>query len=125
MTQANGGQIINLASMNGVNAFPRRLAYGVSKAGVVMMTKILASEWAPEIRVNAIAPGIVSTELTQQFIADGAVDAAAFINRTPLKRMARPEEIAAAALFLASEDAAFITGHILLVDGGWSAYGYI
>ncbi len=127
MVESNGGAIVNIASMNATVAFPMRLAYNAGKAAVVQMTEVLAIEWAEHrIRVNAIGPGVTRTALVDQAIREGFVDEEKYVNRTPMKRLGRPEEIAKAALFLASEeDASFITGHFLVVDGGWTAFGYV
>jgi NAD(P)-dependent dehydrogenase (short-subunit alcohol dehydrogenase family) len=127
MIETDGGAIINIASMNATVAFPQRLAYNAAKAAVVSMTEVLAIEWAEHgIRVNAIGPGVTRTELVDRAIRDGFVNEGAYIDRTPMRRLGRPEEIAKAALFLASEaDASFVTGHFLVVDGGWSAFGYV
>jgi len=127
MVEHGGGAIVNIASMNATVAFPMRLAYNAAKAAVVQMTEVLAIEWAEHgIRVNAIGPGVTRTELVDKAIRDGFVDERAYVERTPMKRLGRPEEIAKAALFLASEeDASFVTGHFLVVDGGWTAFGYV
>lgn len=122
-----GGAIVNVASINARVAFPMRLAYNAAKAAVVQMTEVLAIEWAEHgVRVNAVAPGVIRTELVARAIADGVADESAYVRRTPLRRLGHPEEVAKAALFLASEeDSAFVTGHTLVVDGGWSAYGWV
>jgi NAD(P)-dependent dehydrogenase (short-subunit alcohol dehydrogenase family) len=122
-----GGAIVNIASMNARVAFPMRLAYNAAKAAVVQMTEVLAIEWAEHgVRVNAIGPGVTRTELVDKAIRDGFIDAEKYVARTPMKRLGKPEEIAKAALFLASEeDASFVTGHFLFVDGGWTAFGYV
>lgn len=122
-----GGAIVNIASMNAAVAFPMRLAYNAAKAAVVQMTEVLAIEWADQgVRVNAIGPGVTRTELVDKAIAEGFIDERAYVRRTPLKRLGKPEEIAKAALFLAAdEDSSFVTGHFLVVDGGWTAFGYI
>lgn len=120
------GAIINVSSMNGTVPFPMRLAYCVSKAGVNMLTKVMAIEWAASgVRVNAIAPGYVETEFVKKLAAGGVLDPDVLARRTPMGRLGVPEEIAAAAVFLASDDASFVTGEVLTVDGGWSAYGYV
>ena len=118
-----GGCIINTASIQGFAAFPRRLAYGSTKAAVVMMTRILASEWAPDIRVNAVAPGYVRTEMVEALRDQGKIDLDAIAARTPQHRLAEPEELAPAYVFLASNDARFVTGETIGVDGGWLAFG--
>jgi NAD(P)-dependent dehydrogenase (short-subunit alcohol dehydrogenase family) len=120
------GAIVNISSMNGMVPFPQRLAYCVSKAGVNMMTKVMAIEWAgASVRVNAIAPGYVETELVKGLAGRGILDREALARRAPLGRLGTPEEIAAAAVFLASDEASFVTGEIFTVDGGWSSYGYL
>jgi NAD(P)-dependent dehydrogenase (short-subunit alcohol dehydrogenase family) len=127
MIDGGGGVIVNIASMNATVAFPMRLAYNAAKAAVVQMTEVLAIEWAEHgIRVNAIGPGVTRTELVDRAINEGFVDLDAYVSRTPMKRLGSPEEIAKAALFLASEeDSSFVTGHFLVVDGGWTAFGYV
>lgn len=127
MADADGGAIVNIASMNATVAFPMRLAYNAAKAAVVQMTEVLAIEWAEHgIRVNAIGPGVTRTALVDKAIADGFINERAYVERTPMKRLGKPEEIAKAALFLASEeDSSFVTGHFLVVDGGWTAFGYV
>jgi NAD(P)-dependent dehydrogenase (short-subunit alcohol dehydrogenase family) len=125
MLAGGGGSILNIASLTGFAAFPKRLAYGVSKAGVVMLTRVLATEWAPSVRVNAIAPGYVKTDFVEGLAKQGLLDIEALKRRTPQGRLAAPEEIAKAAVFLSSDDAAFVTGETLVVDGGWLAYGFV
>lgn len=126
MVAQGGGVILNTASMYGLSAAPERAAYCASKAAVVMLTKVLAIEWAKaNVRVNAIAPGYVQTALVDQLVRDGRMDLDALTARTPAGRLAQPEEIAGVALFLAADAAAFINGQTLVADGGWTAYGYI
>jgi NAD(P)-dependent dehydrogenase (short-subunit alcohol dehydrogenase family) len=117
------GVIVNTASVQSFAGFPRRLAYGPSKAAVAMMTKIMAAEWAPGIRVNAVAPGYVRTEMTRQLELEGRIDYDAIARRTPLGRMAQPEELAPAYVYLASDESGYVTGETLVVDGGWLAFG--
>ncbi|HEX6350144.1 MAG TPA: SDR family NAD(P)-dependent oxidoreductase [Candidatus Dormibacteraeota bacterium] len=126
LMEQGSGSVIVVASVTSFNAFPQRVAYATAKAGVVMMTKVLAVEWAPRgVRVNAIAPGYVSTDLVKGLIDSGRVDTAAVQRRTPMGRMAGPEEIATTAVFLASDEAGYITGETIAVDGGWLAYGWV
>jgi NAD(P)-dependent dehydrogenase (short-subunit alcohol dehydrogenase family) len=127
LVDGGGGSIVNIASMNATVAFPMRLAYNATKAAVLSMTQVLAIEWAEYgVRVNAIGPGVTRTELVDKAIREGMVNEPAYLARTPMKRFGRPEEIAKAALFLASEeDSSFVTGSFLVVDGGWSAFGYV
>ena len=120
-----GGAIVFITSTNAEAAFPRRAAYCSAKAGVAMLTKVLAIEWAGQgIRVNAVGPAYVATEMTQRNIAAGNVDEAQIKARIPLGRLAQPADVSDAVSFLLSDKAGFITGHSLYVDGGWLAYGY-
>lgn len=126
MLARNEGCIINISSVNGTIAFPERLAYCVAKAGVNMLTKVMAIEWAARgVRVNAIAPGYVRTEMIAALAEQGKLDTAALARRTPMGRLGMVEEVAAAAVYLASDGASYITGAVLTVDGGWLAYGYV
>jgi len=125
MIKRKTGTIINIASIDGIIALPERAAYCVSKAGVIQLTKVLAVEWAKYgIRVNAIAPGYTKTEMVKSLIERGVVDEERVNRRSPMGRMASPSEIANAALYLASEESSYVTGETLIVDGGWTAYGY-
>jgi NAD(P)-dependent dehydrogenase (short-subunit alcohol dehydrogenase family) len=115
------GAIVSMASTHGMTGIAGRSVYGISKAGLIQMTRMLAIEWAPHnIRVNAIAPTTVMTESRQQLLADPAKRAAA-LERIPSGRFATPEEIAAAVVYLASPGAASVTGITLPVDGGLTA----
>lgn len=118
-----GGAIVNIASLAGVLGNPRRNAYAASKAGLISFTKSLACEWASRgIRVCAVAPGYVRTPMVAELERTGKADLAAVRRRVPMGRMARPDEIAQAARFLASPKAAYITGSVLAVDGGWMSF---
>jgi len=117
---ASRGCIINIASMLAFFGSGYAPAYSASKGGVAQLTKSLAIAWAPHgVRVNAIAPGWIETALTAPLVADAA-KSSVIVNRTPLGRWGKPADIAGAALFLASPAAAFITGVVLPVDGGYS-----
>jgi len=112
------GSIINVASIMGLAAAPLQGIYGMTKAAVVSMTKTLAVELASSgIRVNAIAPGLVNTRFAAAIVQNQDL-AELEAKRTPMGRYAQPDEIAGAALFLASDAASFVTGHTLVVDGG-------
>lgn len=126
MERRGGGAIVNVASNAGLVGFPNLAAYCASKGGLVMLTKAMALDCAPhKIRVNAVCPGHTRTPMGEAFVSaqkDPKAFIAEFINRRhPLGRMAEPEEIARVILFLASEDASFITGAIVTADGGYSA----
>jgi NAD(P)-dependent dehydrogenase (short-subunit alcohol dehydrogenase family) len=121
MIKRRSGKIINMASQNGVIGYYQRAAYCSSKAGVVNLTRVLAIEWAPHhINVNAIGPTFILTPLTQKLFRDKQFSREV-LRRIPLGRLGKPEDVAGAAVFLASAAADMITGHTLLVDGGWTA----
>lgn len=122
--RGNRGAIVNIGSIASFGGIPGRNAYSAAKAGVLGMTRALASEWARKgIRVNAVAPGYVKTALVAGLVERGAIDAQAIARRTPMGRMAAPEEIAQTMAFLVSPQASYITGAVLPVDGGWGALG--
>jgi NAD(P)-dependent dehydrogenase (short-subunit alcohol dehydrogenase family) len=124
MLVQRSGAIVNLGSIAGLAGIPARNAYGAAKAGIVAMTRSLACEWARDgIRVNAVAPGYVATELVETLKRNGQMNLQSIERRTPMGRLARPDEIARAISFLASDAASYITGTTLSVDGGWHAYG--
>lgn len=118
------GAIVNLGSIASFDGIPGRNAYSAAKAGVLGLTRALATEWAREgIRVNAVAPGYVRTALVAGLVERGAVDGRAVAERTPLGRMAEPHEIAEVIAFLASPAASYMTGATVPADGGWSVLG--
>ncbi len=117
----SGGRIINVASINGVVGYYKRAAYCSSKAGVVNLTRVLALEWAQYgINVNAVGPTFILTPLTQSTFDDPA-QREDLLGRIPLGRVGQPEDVVGAVVFLASAAAAMVTGHTLMVDGGWTA----
>ena len=120
LLEKQGGAIVNTASVWSFFGGGLVPAYTASKGGVAQLTKALAVAWAPAIRVNAIAPGWIETELTQAARADPA-RSDAIIARTPFGRWGKPDDIGGAVVFLCSEAAGFITGTVLPVDGGYTA----
>jgi NAD(P)-dependent dehydrogenase (short-subunit alcohol dehydrogenase family) len=120
LLEKQGGAIVNIASVWSFFGGPLVPAYTASKGGVAQLTKALAVAWAPRVRVNAIAPGWIETELTKAAQADQA-RSNAIVSRTPFGRWGKPDDIGGAAVFLCSEAAGFITGTILPVDGGYTA----
>jgi len=120
------GAVINIGSLTSFVGFPDRAAYAATKAAVVELTRVLACEWGGQgVRVNCIAPGWIRTVFMGELIARGVLDEAKMVARTPLGRIGTPEDVVGPAVFLASRDAAFVTGTTLVVDGGWLAYGYL
>lgn len=117
MKKQGKGSIINIVSVYGFLGAAPVLAYTSAKGGLMTMTKSFAKELSPEIRVNAVAPSNVNTDMTK---GAGEELIGYFRQQTPLKRIAEPEEIAAAILFLASDESSYITGEVLVVDGGYS-----
>ena len=124
MLAAGRGAVVNVASIMGLAGgihYPN-VAYHTAKGAIVNMTRALACEWAPHgVRVNAVAPTFVRTRLTEALLADPEMERRLLAD-TPMGRLAEPEEVAAAILFLVSDMASMITGAILPVDGGWLAH---
>jgi len=123
MLENNGGVILNMGSTNGIMGYENYSDYNASKAGVIELTKSMALELAPRIRVNAVAPGFILTPMQKAEYTDEMLEE---VNRRiPLKRTGTPEEVAALFAFLASEEAEFITGQIYVLDGGEIAGGLL
>lgn len=114
------GSIVNIASITSQYAIAGISAYGASKSGVTQLTRSLAVEWAPEIRVNAVAPGYIATPMTADVTAD-PVRGAWILERIPLGRLGSPDDVVGPVVFLASDAAAYVTGQVLFADGGWVA----
>lgn len=121
LVDRQAGSVITMASVLGLGGLPNQGVYSASKGGVVQLTRTLAAEWAPDVRVNAIAPGYVKTPLVVEVMRDEDwYDA--MRDRHMLDRFADPEEVVGAAVYLASPASSFVTGSVLTVDGGWTAW---
>jgi 2-keto-3-deoxy-L-fuconate dehydrogenase len=125
MIGAGGGSIVNIASVaSSIIAAPNRFVYGATKAAVIGITKSVAADYVTKgIRCNAICPATVespSLQARMEATGDAAAARAAFIARQPMGRIGAPEEIAALAVYLASDESAFITGQAIAIDGGWT-----
>lgn len=121
MAQRGSGSFVAFSSIRGQTVEPGQGAYAASKAGLVQLIRTAAAEFGPaRVRFNAIAPGVVATELTGQIRSDESWSRA-YADKGALRRWAQPGEMAGAAVFLASDAASFVTGSVLLVDGGWTA----
>ncbi len=121
MLEAGGGVIVNMGSTNGLMGYPYYADYNASKAGVIELTRTMALELGPSVRVNAVCPGFILTPMQAAEYTDEMQ--AAFAAKLPLNRLGRPEDVAALFAFLASDDAAFITGQCFVIDGGELAGG--
>ena len=123
--QGGGGAIVNMSSVNAVLAIPNQVPYVVSKGAVNQLTKVMAVSLAPHrIRVNGIGPGTILTELARAAVLGNREAEQKVLSRTPLGRMGEPEEIASVAIFLASDDASYLTGQTIYPDGGRLALNY-
>ncbi|QLP99169.1 MAG: SDR family oxidoreductase [Burkholderiaceae bacterium] len=119
------GAIVNMSSVNGVMAIPSIASYNASKGGINQLTRAMALALADHgIRVNAVAPGTIATELAAQAVLTSAEARARILSRTPMKRLGEPEEVAEVVAFLASDAASYMTGEIVTVDGGRMALNY-
>jgi len=125
MAKSGGGAIVNMSSVNGVTAIPTIASYNASKGGIDQLTRVMALSLADRgIRVNAVAPGTIATQLAQKAVLGSAEAAARIMSRTPLRRLGQPDEVAAVCAFLASDAASYMTGEIVYVDGGRLALNY-
>ncbi len=125
MLQRGKGKIVNVASISGLLGQNGRAAYGASKGGIIQLTRSLAVELGPRVNVNAVAPGFIPGTGMMKEIDKDTKSSGWMIESTPIKRAGTPEDIAAAVAFLASDEASFITGVTLPVDGGFSASKYL
>jgi len=125
MAASGGGAVVNMSSVNGTLAIPSIASYNVSKGGIDQLTRVMALALADHgIRVNAVAPGTIATELAQRAVLTGDEARARIMSRTPLRRLGEPEEIAEVAAFLLSDAASYMSGEIVFVDGGRMALNY-
>ena len=125
MARAGRGSIVNMSSVNGTLAIPSIASYNVSKGGINQLTRVMALSLADQgIRVNAVAPGTIATELAAKAVLTSEEAKARIMSRTPLRRLGEPAEIAETVAFLASDAASYITGEIVVVDGGRMALNY-
>ena len=123
--QGGGGAIVNMSSVNAVLAIPNQVPYVVSKGGINQLTKVMSISLAPHgIRVNAIGPGTILTELAKTAVLGNREAERKILSRTPMGRLGDPDEIAKVAVFLASDDASYVTGQTLYPDGGRLALNY-
>jgi NAD(P)-dependent dehydrogenase (short-subunit alcohol dehydrogenase family) len=121
MIKQKSGKIINIASIAGLGGYAQSAPYSASKAGIILMTKTLAVEWGRyNIQVNAICPGVFATDMTDAFLSDKQ-----FMDmikaRVPLGRYATPDQLVGTVIYLASSASDYMTGHALVIDGGWTA----
>jgi NAD(P)-dependent dehydrogenase (short-subunit alcohol dehydrogenase family) len=124
MRAQGGGAIVNIASVAGFVGLPGRAPYSAAKAALTAFTRVTAVENATAgIRVNAVAPGFTRTAIVQQAIADGSLTEAWMTAEIPMRRLAEPPEIARVVRFLASDEASYVTGQTIVVDGGWTIQG--
>lgn len=122
IARGKGGKIVNMASQIGLVAYHSRIAYCCAKAGVINMTRVLAYEWAKyKINVNAVAPTFVNTPFVAKLLQEDTELRQDVISRIPLGRVAEPEDVVGAVVYLAGPASDMVTGHTLLVDGGWTA----
>lgn len=120
LVEQGAGSVINMASIRGIDGGPDQSAYSASKGGVVQFTKVLAAEWAPDVRVNALAPGYMKTPLVREAMSDTDWYESTRDGHM-MERFGEPEEVVGGAIYLAADASSFVTGSILTIDGGWTA----
>jgi len=124
LRNSGNAAIINVSSVAGLTSLKTGAPYAITKAGLIQLTKNLSVEWAADnIRVNAVAPWYIKTPLTEKLLSDNSF-LKSVLDRTPMKRYGKPEEVANVILFLASGASSFVTGQCIAVDGGFSVYGF-
>ena len=125
MAKAERGSIVNMSSVNGVLTIPNIASYNISKGGINQLTRVMALALAPHnIRVNAVAPGTIATELAARAVVTSNEAKAKILSRTPMKRLGEPAEVADVVAWLASDAASYVTGEIVVVDGGRMTLNY-
>jgi NAD(P)-dependent dehydrogenase (short-subunit alcohol dehydrogenase family) len=118
MLPRRSGSVVNISSIRGFSPNPGRIAYCAAKAAVIMMTHVAAGEWAPHgVRVNAIAPGVMRTPMWDADVARGVLDEPYYLETIPARRLGDPSEVGRLAVFLASDEASYITGAVHAIDG--------
>lgn len=120
MLNAGGGTMVNISSVAGEVTTGASVPYSASKAALIHMTRVLAVNWAPKVRVNAVGPAYIRTSLNEDWLAEPE-NSRFVLERTPLGRVGETSDVVGAVVFLASDEAAYVTGHHLLIDGGWTA----
>lgn len=126
MIKNNFGRIVNTSSIAGLTGLPHRTAYGPAKSAIILLTKVLAIEWAAfNVNVNAVAPGYIRTQMVEDLVHAGKLDDQRISQTIPMRRLGRVEEVVNVVHFLCSDAASYITGETIVVDGGWISCGHI
>ena len=120
MLDGDGGAIVSIASLSGVVSDGAQAVYSAAKAAMIQMSRVLADQWAPKVRLNCISPGWVKTDMTKDFLAKEE-NLEMIYDHTPMRRVAQPEEMVGPVLYLVSDMSSYMTGQNLVIDGGWTA----